>query len=640
MADPRARILITADDKASAALRRIRGETEGVSAVFSKLNIALGGLVGGGALTLFAKNAIDSADNLGKLSTRLGASTEALSQYQFVAQQTGVEFRTLTTAFQRSTRRISEAAAGTGEAKKALEELGLSAQALNQLAPDQQFELLADAIQKVEQPADRVRLAVKLFDSEGAALLQTMEGGSEAIRALRQEADGLGLTLDKNVAEQAARANDALGRIGAAAKGLGVSLTAALAPAIEAAANWLQVTLPSAAQFAVDAFQSLQKFIQQTGSFITRELGGLSDRFAQVAEFVGADAVGRALRKTADDYLQSSEIFEAAAVRIGEAQRIIFEPPQITSAATDYADIFTGGGVGNIAQVVTQAKQQGEDFTKVLQRLQDQLDPAAAKTRVYLESVEVLDRAWREGLISGERYESLFEMLTTDSEAAATAQRELAEEQRRAFELIKNLDPGSSIRDQILEVQQLRDTFPELSDALADVEFNLQEQWDEIGGQAEEAADKTRNAWQELGPVFSSAFEDALVEGKKFSDILDSLEQDIIRIATRKLVTEPAGNAVAGFFGGDFFSSLFGSAFGGARALGGAVNAGRAYLVGENGPELFSPGQNGAVLNARQTRAALADQNITVNVNGVTDFDSFKRSTTQVQRAARRALVS
>ena len=33
----------------------------------------------------------------------------------------------------------------------------------------------------------------------------------------------------------------------------------------------------------------------------------------------------------------------------------------------------------------------------------------------------------------------------------------------------------------------------------------------------------------------------------------------------------------------------------GARASGGAVNAGGAYLVGENGPEYFVPNQSGSI---------------------------------------------
>lgn len=41
--------------------------------------------------------------------------------------------------------------------------------------------------------------------------------------------------------------------------------------------------------------------------------------------------------------------------------------------------------------------------------------------------------------------------------------------------------------------------------------------------------------------------------------------------------------------------SLLGGIFGGARAMGGDVQVGRSYLVGENSPELFTPGATGFI---------------------------------------------
>jgi hypothetical protein len=72
---------------------------------------------------------------------------------------------------------------------------------------------------------------------------------------------------------------------------------------------------------------------------------------------------------------------------------------------------------------------------------------------------------------------------------------------------------------------------------------------------------------------------------------------------------------VGGLLGGGLFSKggLLGGVFGGARASGGPVLSGRSYLVGENGPELFSPSGSGSILPAdvtagmfQETRAALA----------------------------------
>jgi len=58
---------------------------------------------------------------------------------------------------------------------------------------------------------------------------------------------------------------------------------------------------------------------------------------------------------------------------------------------------------------------------------------------------------------------------------------------------------------------------------------------------------ETKTLSEELGMTFSSAFEDAIISGKNLDDVLQGLEQDILRIVTRKMVTEPLGNALTGF---------------------------------------------------------------------------------------------
>ena len=129
----------------------VRGLVAGVASAFA--SIKLGG---------FIAESLQAADSINKISDRLGVSTEALSEYEQVAALTGVTQRELTLGWQRQGRRISEAARGSGAAADALKELGLEASALNQLELDQQFEILADALNNVTNETDRVRLAQKL----------------------------------------------------------------------------------------------------------------------------------------------------------------------------------------------------------------------------------------------------------------------------------------------------------------------------------------------------------------------------------------------------------------------------------------------------------------------------------------------
>jgi len=222
------------------AVDTMNGAVRSLTSVAGGLGLALSGV----GMSALIKNAIDAGDEIQKLSTRLGASSEALSQYKFVAEQTGVEFKALTMAWQRQTRRISEAAVGTGEAVKALDELGLSAKRLNDLSPEAQFEVLADALNGVASQQDKVRLAFKFWDSGGVKLLQTVNGGADAMRAMRMEADSLGLTLTSEDTMGLERASGAITNMKTAASALGNTLAVWLGPSIVELSKWFGNMLP------------------------------------------------------------------------------------------------------------------------------------------------------------------------------------------------------------------------------------------------------------------------------------------------------------------------------------------------------------------------------------------------------------
>ena len=149
-------------------------------------------------------------------------------------------------ALQRFTRRAAEAAKGTGEAKDALLELGLNARQLIKMPLEEQMQELAGAFEQVETDADKVRLAMKLFDSEGVALVNTLGVGRAALMEMAAEAGKLGIALSADAVEGVEKANDSFTRLGTLFKGLRDQTTAALAPALEALATALQEKVLSA----------------------------------------------------------------------------------------------------------------------------------------------------------------------------------------------------------------------------------------------------------------------------------------------------------------------------------------------------------------------------------------------------------
>lgn len=126
--------------------------------------------------------------------------------------------------------------------------------------------------------------------------------------------------------------------------------------------------------------------------------------------------------------------------------------------------------------------------------------------------------------------------------------------------------------------------------------------------------DESQNVFKQTEEAVTRAFsgmEDALVNFVKtgkldFKSLVDSILSDIARIVIKQQITGPLAGILSqalNFGGASGPSSsemaLFDAAiqgFAGARASGGPVGAGGTYLVGERGPELFTPNTAGKII--------------------------------------------
>ena len=74
---------------------------------------------------------------------------------------------------------------------------------------------------------------------------------------------------------------------------------------------------------------------------------------------------------------------------------------------------------------------------------------------------------------------------------------------------------------------------------------------------------------------------------------------------------------------GDFIGNI--NPFGGGRASGGPVSMGKTYLVGEKGPELFSPSSNGNIIPNKALGGTSSGTTINISVSGAIDPASTAR---------------
>lgn len=254
-----------------------------------------------GAMAIAVGNVINKADQLGDVADRMGVSIEALQELRHAADRGGMAVGNFDVALRRFVRRASEAALGTGAAKDAFQDLGISL--LNNegrmKSSEQLLGEVADAMQKVENPADKLRLAFKMFDTDGAAMVNVLAGGSAGLAQFREEARNLGIVLSEDAVRGAQAFKDNLDTITKAKDGLVTKLTAHLLPSLELLSEKLMgfVNDEAAVQAAADGIGQAFAWIARQAAHVAilvdrlrAEIGGLVSAAAALKnlDFSGA----------------------------------------------------------------------------------------------------------------------------------------------------------------------------------------------------------------------------------------------------------------------------------------------------------------------------------------------------------------
>jgi hypothetical protein len=184
-----------------------------------------------GAFAVMAKKTIDSMDAMAKQAQQAGVSVEALSSLGYAAELSGLTTDQLTQSLGRLSKGMSEAALGTGEAKKAFDLLGISASNLD--SADQALMQIADRFAKMPDGAEKSALAMQLFGRAGLQMIPFLNAGAKGISDLQREADRLGVTMDTNTAKAAEKFNDDLTRLSRSITGIVNNVVKDLLPSMQ-----------------------------------------------------------------------------------------------------------------------------------------------------------------------------------------------------------------------------------------------------------------------------------------------------------------------------------------------------------------------------------------------------------------------
>lgn len=562
MADERLTFTIAAIDKTKAAFTAIKGR-------IGSLQTAIAGLAIGAGLKKFA----GEIDNLAKSSSKLGLTVNQLQSLQFAGELTGVSADKLTQGLARFSKGISEAAAGTGTAKKAFDDLGISITDSegNIKSTDRLLAEVSDGLTKTGSSADKVRVAFDLFGRSGVDMINTLSGGSKALADMRGEFNNLTFELTTEQAKAVELANDTFSRLGTTLSSIGQQITAEFLPKLARATA-------SIVSFVLRAYESILQFKKDVF-----DPDDPSDPVAQATESVynfmtGTQKEVHRGRVTIENFNEAlKQSATTAASSLDEQIAKVTAMREAWEAAANQFD-NVGETVNNTGAAAEKTTKKFANFSDLVKHLTTTTMPLIAEGAKLSQTLGGVDDIFEKNLQAEKEQIEAVHQLTLEWD-----------------QLNGGLLVGTENLDDFVRGADLTKT-------------KLQE--------FAESASTLHDTLQNTAVDTLESFEDAfvgIVRGTTsakdaFKSMANSIIDDLIRMQVRKSITAPLGGFLDKILG-DVFGP--GGGIGGGipgnipgKALGGPVMGSTPYIVGERGPELFVPGTSGRIIPNNAMRNA------------------------------------
>lgn len=517
-----------------------------------------------------ASDILDVVRRVGATATMYGFSAEQTAAFASAMVGAGAESNVAATSFRNMGRALTRGAAATSAQKKAFEALGMSA---TEVATDMQHDAVATTMLVLEKlgelPAEQQAvIASQLFGEEARALgplMTNLDLLRQSLGLVGTEADYAGSSFSEFESRNATFSSE-VARFNNRLEELKITIGNALLPILSDLLDKIGPVVSKLAEFS----EAHPKLI---GRILAAVAALVSFRIAIAAlRFVGLLGVGGALSLLKLGFAGVSTAATAAATSVEASTARINRSMLGIRLKAGFAAI----------QMYNLASQMGgtpEEVAARQARNQTRMDSLFRKIPGL--SALMSGQEWLQGKVSGEAAPDVANVEgLSDVQAAATR---ILERAQRDGDL-PTADRLDELRNRIASV---RDEIAGLESEMADGGGGSAQRMFLEGKKRELAAIEEELRTATLSATELTAALKALSEGEVTPEI-NTREIDRALSRARELSST--------------LRSLEGAAGAasprmpdGARARGGPISPGRAYLVGEEGPELISPRRSGYV---------------------------------------------
>ncbi len=631
------------------------------------------------------RSGLQTIDEQAKLAASLRTTTESIQILARAGDLAGVSMGEVEQATFQLTKRLSQAAAGTGPAVDALNRLHLSAADLEGLTVDTKIAAIQDAIARFIPSAQQAAVASQIFGDRAGLIFTRID--SATLRQATQDVQDFGVAVSESDAAQIQRTNDALSRMGLLWRGIANQLAVAAAPALEAMANAMaaigKVTGPLGRAIK-GLFNHIGEIATIAATFAA-VLGGklvisllraaigikgvsislVALRGALIRTGIGALIIGAGeliywfgrLVKGAGGFGEAMRLLKDVAIEVWE--RIKLGGKSLGAAISSVWARIKAGWLTMLAGI----QKTWTDFLHAMARGISNIPGMDSAMLAVGNAAIMAGSAYYEMAATAEEARNAADGLVNSSREMAraataplTSMQALRDAMTSSAEDGENGLAGTTVAAEVLS--QAVTGAGGASRAAAEVAKTA---WEMAAGSLKDYAAKAADVGKGIGDALVGAFtsaENAIGEFVKtgkldFRSLVTSLLADMAKLSARKFILGPLANALSGALGN--LGSIVAPVLHAGGMVGGAApqrlvpamafaNAPRMHSGGWAGlrpdevPAILQKGER--VLSRREASqyGTGNSQNITINIQ-TRDAESFRQSRTQVSADIARAVA-
>lgn len=521
---------------ASKSFGGLRESVNANTAEFLGLKGEIAGLLSGAGLVAITKQALDSADAIGKLSDKLGLSTTATQQYLYAAQQAGVSSETFEKVIERLNTNI---AAG----KLPYKDTGTAILDISNK--------VAGATTNIQ----RAQIVNEAFGSKlGSQLIPFLQLGADGIKAFGAEAQQLGIVLDETTIRQAEEFKESLDSLGTViTKNFQAGFLGGFVDQVGQVRDLFED------KNFTDGIKNVGAALGDLVAFILTHLPQATTVMATFAGAAAGAVAGGAV----------GSVVPVLGTGVGALGGAIVGGTQGFARAGLKTGIFDGTAYGDLNGRPQPGAPNPNDPLNLNQFLKPQKPKSNGNT-------DVATNYATQQKSDADAQKSADDLLNSlDAEnSKLTTQIALYGDKSGA---------SDRMQKQIQIENQLSKDGVELGD---DDQARLDAELDSYGklqAQLKDIAEDEKIRQQAIAgftSALSNGFEDAILQGGKLSTVISNLATQLAQVALKAAIFAPLQN---------FLNDGIGSFFAAHFANGGTPPIGQLSVVGERGPELIAP---------------------------------------------------